>query len=411
MKINAVEALAPGVSARPAIRVEPDSALSGKKGLREPSPLFPKTGASRRSPLQVVILGLSITSSWGNGHATTYRGLARELNQRGHQVLFLERDLEWYASNRDLPEPAFCQAEIYHSVGDLKRRFAGAIRQADLVIVGSYVPDGILIGDWVTAMGRGVTAFYDIDTPVTLSLLARGECNYLSTRLIPRYHLYLSFTGGPTLDLLQEHYGSPMARPLYCSVDPLLYYPKELPLKWDVGYMGTYSQDRQPPLEKFLVEPAARWPRGRFVVAGPQYPETIRWPSNVQRIEHLSPREHCDFYNSQRYTLNITRADMIKAGYSPSVRLFEAAACGTPIISDYWPGLEQFFEIGNEILVAHTTEDALHFLKEIPEVERKTLGERARKAILSKHTASHRAFELESHVLQLIQSSRGGPRI
>jgi len=352
--------------------------------------------------LDIVILGLSITSSWGNGHATTYRGLVRELSRRGHDVLFLERDVEWYASNRDLPNPPYGRTELYSSLKELKGRFTADVRNADFVIVGSYVPEGTAIGDWVTSTAQGATAFYDIDTPVTLSRLKRGDAEYISTPLIPRYDVYLSFTGGPTLEQIERLYGSPMARPLYCSVDQELYYPEYIKLKWDLGYMGTYSDDRQPVLDRLMLEPARLWRKGRFVVAGPQYPDKIRWPRNVERIYHLSPVEHRAFYNAQRFTLNITRADMVRAGYSPSVRLFEAAACATPIISDYWEGLETFFELGGEILVSNSAEDTLKFLREMSEMERIAIGIRARERVLAKHTASHRAAELESYALQLL---------
>jgi spore maturation protein CgeB len=361
-----------------------------------------------RSSLDIVVLGLSITSSWGNGHATTYRALLRELAKRGHRILFLERNAQWYESNRDLPNPPFCRTEIYESFHDLKDRFSAEIRRADLVIVGSYVPDGIAIGNWVTAIAQGTTAFYDIDTPVTLNSLAEGRCSYLTSRLISRYNLYLSFTGGPTLDILQRRYGSRMARPLFCSVDPALYQDRACPALWDLGYMGTYSNDRQPTVERLLLTPASRWKAGRFVAAGPQYPPEIQWPSNVERIEHLSPSEHSKFYNSQRFTLNVTRADMVRAGYSPSVRLFEAAACGTPIISDFWPGLDSFFEIGREILVAHTPEEVLSYMSDVPEAERKQIGKAGQKATLSRHTAAHRAAELEQYAFELIHPTGGG---
>ena len=214
------------------------------------------------SPLDIVILGLSITSSWGNGHATTYRALVRELVARGHDVLFLERDMPWYASNRDLPEPPYGRTQFYGSLQDLKTRFAGAVRGADLVMVGSYVPEGVPVGEWVTLTARGVTAFYDIDTPVTLARLERNDREYLSAELISKYHVYFSFTGGPTLNQLEQVWGSPRARALYCSVDPTLYYPEPGAEKWDFGYMGTYSDDRQPALDKLLLEPARRWPAG-----------------------------------------------------------------------------------------------------------------------------------------------------
>jgi spore maturation protein CgeB len=354
-----------------------------------------------RSRLRIVILGLSITSSWGNGHATTYRGLVRELSVRGHEVLFLERDVPWYAANRDLHAVHSARIELYSSLQQLKDRFAGDVRHADVVLVGSYVPEGVAVGEWVTTTACGLTAFYDIDTPVTLAKLERGDTEYLSAALLRRYTLYLSFTGGPTLEHLEQHYGARQAWPLYCAVDPQLYYPEPCAKRWDLGYLGTYSPDRQLALETLLLEPARRWPQGRFVVAGPLYPSTLAWPANVQRIEHLPPGEHRAFYSAQRFTLNITRADMARAGYSPSIRLFEAAACATPIISDYWPGLETLFTPGREILVVDAPEEAVHYLRELPEADLVALGRRARCRVLAEHTAAHRAAQLEAYIRDL----------
>jgi spore maturation protein CgeB len=352
-------------------------------------------------PLTIVILGLSITSSWGNGHATTFRGLVRELAARGHRVLFLERDVPWYAANRDLPNPEYCTTELYQSLTDLADRFTQPVRAADLVIVGSYVPEGVLVGQWVINTAQGIKAFYDIDTPVTLAKLQRQDFEYLHPSLIPQYDLYLSFTGGPILDVLEKKYGSPNARPLYCSFDPDLYYPEEQATQWDLGYLGTYSNDRQPPLEKLMLDAARQWPAGKFVVAGPQYPASVAWPANTQYIHHLPPAEHRRFYNQQRFTQNITRLDMIRAGYSPSVRLFEAAACGIPIISDYWDGLDSFFSFDSEILIARHAQDTLSYLQEIPEPERNAIGEKARQKVLAYHTAAHRALEVEQYLGEL----------
>ena len=348
--------------------------------------------------MKIVFLGLSITSSWGNGHATTYRALIRELRGRGHDVLFLERDVPWYADNRDLPRPGYCRVALYDSVSELQRRYARDVRDADAVVVGSYVPDGVRVGEWVTRVARGATAFYDIDTPVTLAKLERGDHQYLTPALIPRFDVYLSFTGGPTLRRIERRYGARAARALYCSVDPSLYFPEPCESRWDLGYMGTYSDDRQPTLERLLLEPARHAPRDRFVVAGPQYPRSIHWPSNVDRVPHLPPRKHRAFYNAQRFTLNVTRADMIAAGWSPSVRLFEAAACATPIISDAWEGLDSLFAPDTEILIANTPHDTLRYLNEIDESDRIAIGQRARARVLAEHTAAHRAAELEEHL-------------
>lgn len=318
----------------------------------------------------------------------------RGLSERGHDILFLERDVPWYADNRDLRHPPYGNTELYSGVEELQDRFAGEIARADAVIVGSYVPQGVAIGQWVLRTARGVTAFYDIDTPVTMGKLARGDYEYLSPDLAGQYDLYLSFTGGPTLDRIRRLYGAARPRALYCSVDPDVYYPQVYEPEWDLGYLGTYSDDRQPALDRLLIEPARQMPGMRFVVAGPQYPSTIAWSENVQRIEHLPPAEHRQFYNSQRFTLNITRREMVLAGWSPSVRLFEAAACGVPILSDYWPGLETFFVPGKEVIV----DDAAHALLHMDERARLAIGAGARDVVMARHTAANRAVELEGYV-------------
>jgi spore maturation protein CgeB len=352
--------------------------------------------------LSIVVLGLSITSSWGNGHAVTYRGLLRALSRRGHAVTFLERDVPWYADNRDLPAPPFCRTFLYADLDELRTAYGKLVREADLVIVGSYVPDGAAVGRWAISAARGVVAFYDIDTPVTLASLARGDCDYLSPALIPLYDLYLSFTGGPTLELLERRHGAPLARALYCSVDPEQYFPAEAAADWDLGYLGTYSADRQPKLEELLNGPARALPDRRFVVAGPQYPAELAWPDNVERTPHVPPGGHRGFYSRQRFTLNLTRADMAAAGWSPSVRLFEAAACAAAIVSDWQPGIDEFFRPGEDILIARSSEEVSKLLRDTPEPARRRLGASARARALARHTADRRAAELERHYVDAL---------
>jgi spore maturation protein CgeB len=358
--------------------------------------------------MKLVILGLSITSAWGNGHATTYRGLVRCLTRRGHDVLFLERDVPWYAAHRDLPRPPYGRTALYTSLREVRAGFSDELATADCVIVGSYVPQGIAVCRWALETSGGLTGFYDIDTPVTVARLERDDCEYLEPDLIPLFDFYLSFTGGPTLDLLELKYGARRALPLYCSVDPQRYFPTRTEEKWTLGYLGTYSADRQPGLEELLMMPARMLPHLRFVVAGPQYPAEVVWPGNVTRIEHLSPLRHRAFYNAQRFTANLTRADMRAAGYSPSVRLFEAAACGTPVISDDWAGLDEFFTPGEEILIARSTDEVVEMLREISPGEARAIGERARQRTLAEHTAEHRAEELELFIAETRGSRNAG---
>lgn len=344
--------------------------------------------------MKLVVLGLSLSSAWGNGHATTFRALLGAYAARGHDVLFLERDVPWYAGHRDLVEPDWCRLAFYRDLDELKR-WAGEVAGADAVVVGSYVPDGVAVGRWAQRTATGTCAFYDIDTPVTLAKLARGDHEYISPELIAGYDLYLSFTGGPTLALLEEQYGSPAARALYCSVDAQAYRPTGAAKRWDLSYLGTYSDDRQPTLTRLLIDVARAAPDRRFVVAGPQYPPETDWPANVERIEHLPPADHAAFYSASCWTLNVTRADMIERGWSPSVRLFEAAACATPIVSDRWAGLDQLFAPDREIVLADATAEVLALLERNDAAR---IGEAGRARVLAAHTAGHRAAELEEHL-------------
>ncbi len=344
---------------------------------------------------RIVVLGLSLSSSWGNGHATTWRALLKALAARGHDILFLERDVPWYAAHRDMPDPGFCRLALYADLDGLAA-WDDAIAQADAVIVGSYVPDGIAVSRRVQRLAGGVRAFYDIDTPITLAALERDAGDYIDAALIPGYDLYLSFTGGPMLDRLMDEFGSPMARALHCSVDAAAYRPVATPRRWDLSYLGTWSADRQPAVDRLLTDVARAAPELRFAVAGPQYPEAIAWPANVQRLEHVGPADHPAFYAASRFTLNVTRADMIRAGHSPSVRLFEAAACGCPIISDRWNGIDALFEPGREIVLANDTRTVLDVLRHTSDAARQAQADAARRRVLAHHTADHRAAELEA---------------
>jgi spore maturation protein CgeB len=343
---------------------------------------------------ELVFIGLSLSSSWGNGHATTYRALLRGLSAIGQNVLFLERDVPWYAANRDMPNPNFCELGFYTSLAELAQRFGPRIAAARAVVVGSYVPEGIAVLDLVLERAKGLTAFYDIDTPITLAALDRGDEEYIAIRQIPRLDLYFSFTGGPTLARLAGDFGARRPRALYCSVDETQWCPMATNPCWDLGYLGTYSPDRQPALDRLLLQPARRLPRMRFVVAGPQYPAAIDWPDNVERLEHVAPADHATFYTAQRFTLNITRAAMIAAGWSPSVRLFEAASCGTPIISDRWRGLTDLLPEREAILIADETDEVVSALTSIADTVRHALADRARAIVLADHTGTARARQL-----------------
>lgn len=360
--------------------------------------------------LDIVVLGLTLSSSWGNGHATTYRSLIRGLHAEGHNVLFLERDVPWYAAQRDLLDPEFCELSYYDGIDELKNRFSQRLTAADAVIIGSYVPDGVAVIDTVAALDPSLLCFYDIDTPVTLAKLGQGDQEYIAGRQMALFDIYLSFSGGGVLDRLMTEFGVSRAEALYCSVDERRYRNTGETPYWDLGYLGTYSPDRQEKLQMLLIEPARQLPHLRFVVAGSQFPTDIDWPENVTRIEHLAPTDHPSFYSRQRFTLNITRSDMIEAGWSPSVRLFEAAACGTPIISDFWRGLDELFPQDRSILIAHDTADVVGALTGVSEEARRGIADLAHRIVHGEHTGRVRARQLVNMLSESLPENRAGRR-
>ena len=244
-----------------------------------------------------------ITSSWGNGHATTYRGLLRELARRGHEVTFLERDVPWYAAHRDLPNPVFCATRLYRGLDELERHHAPLVAAADAVILGSYVPDGVAVGEWICATARGLKAFYDIDTPVTLAKLARGEHDYLSPAPDPAAST--SISPSPAARRCAG-WRTSSARPWPA---PSTARSTSVPTSRRTCRCATTSAISAPTAP--TVSPSwsgccwarrAPCPKRRFAVVGPQYPDGIVWPSNVERTAHLAPPDHPAFYAAQRFT-------------------------------------------------------------------------------------------------------------
>jgi spore maturation protein CgeB len=346
--------------------------------------------------MNLVIFGLAVSSSWGNGHASLWRGLIAALAAAGHRVTFFERDVAWYAEHRDLDTLAGgARLVLYPDWAAVRSQARQALVAADAAIVTSYCPDGQAAADLVRD-SRCVRCFYDLDTPVTLARLEAGEdVGYLPADGLADFDLVLSYTGGAALDALRQRLGARRTAALYGSVDPALHRPAAPAPQYraDLSYLGTFAADRQAALERLFIEPARRRTARRFLIAGAQYPADFPWAANIFFARHLPPTEHPAFYASGRLTLNVTRAAMARMGYCPSGRLFEAAACGAPILSDWWEGLDAFLEPGREILIAHTTEDALAAL-DVSDEALAAVARHARERVLAEHTADRRAGEL-----------------
>jgi spore maturation protein CgeB len=350
--------------------------------------------------MNLVIFGLTISSSWGNGHATLWRGLCRALAARGHEVIFFERDVPYYAAHRDEARPLGCDLRLYRDWTAIENEAAAALERADVAIVTSYCPDAQPATDLLVERRPQRLVFYDMDTPITLDRLDRGEAvPYLPTQGLGAFDVVLSFTGGRALETLTHRLGARAVAPLYGSVDPGAHHPvpADPSIEFDLTYLGTYAADRQAQLEAFLIEPARQRPDKRFAIAGSMYPVDFPWLPNIYYLAHMPPPDHSRFYCSSGLTLNITRGPMAAMGYCPSGRLFEAAACGTVVLSDWWEGLDAFFDPWREIIVVRTTEDVLNVL-DLSADQRQRIGAAARARVLSDHTADARAQELERAV-------------
>lgn len=350
--------------------------------------------------MNIVVFGLTISSSWGNGHATLWRALAAGLARLGHRLVFFERDASWYAAHRDFAFIPGGQLRLYDDWATVEADAARELDAADAAIVTSYCPDGVDASDLVLRSRAGARAFYDMDTPVTLARVAAGEpVPYLPRDGLSRFDLVLSFTGGRALDALRARLGARKVAPLYGCVDPDVHAPASPSPDYaaDASYLGTYARDRQDALDALFLQPADSLRDKRFLLGGSQYPEGFPWRPNLFYVQHVSPPQHAAFYSSSPVTLNVTRRPMANMGYCPSGRLFEAAACGTAVLSDSWDGIERFFAPGSEILLARTTRDAIAILGQSREALA-AVGRAARDRALSAHTGVHRAGELVDHL-------------
>lgn len=353
--------------------------------------------------MKITVFGLTISSSWGNGHATPYRAIFRALHDMGHEVHFFEKDVPYYRARRDFESCDYCALTLYEEWDQVREQALHTANESDAVIAASYLSQGARICDELLELAHPLRVFYDLDTPVTLSNMTNGGVEYLDGSQIPAFDLFLSFTGGNVLQELETTYGARMARPLYGCVDPDLYAKVEPRAEFacDLSYMGTFAPDRQSKVDELFLEPARRHPAKKFVLAGALYPGEWQWPENIVKLDHIAPDAHPQFYSSARTTLNITREAMRRNGSCPSGRFFEAAACGAPMITDWWEGLDEFFDVERDLRVVATADDVEKVLN-LPDSELEGLAEHARERTLEQHSGKVRAAQL----LQYFEEAR-----
>jgi spore maturation protein CgeB len=363
--------------------------------------------------MRLAIFGLTISSSWGNGHATLWRGLCKALVELGHEFVFFEHDMPYYANARDwpaLPEQfRNCELVLYRDFWSIRSRVRSELSSCDAAIVTSYCFDAAQATEEILDLQRPRAVFYDLDTPITLERLSEGkQLAYIPAGGLRHFDLVLSYTGGAALERLRSDLGARHVEALYGHVDPYIHRPVPPVDRYRaaLSWLGTYAADRQPALEELFVSPAQLRPGDRFLIGGAQYPEHFPWSRNIYFVHHVPPSEHAEFFSSSRLTLNVTRAPMARMGWCPSGRLFEAAACGAAVLSDQWCGLDEFYTPGEQILTARLAADTLAAL-DMSDAQLQSIGRAARERTLAEHTSSNRARQLIRYLEQLPASAPG----
>ena len=345
--------------------------------------------------MKSTFFGLTLSSSGGNGHATPLRAIVRALARLGNQVTFFEKDVSYYAQHRDLASPEFCTLRFYDDWLNVRREALAAARESDVIVTTSFLPDGAAVLDELLPVAGPLRVYYDLDAPVTLSRWERGEAvDYIMPEQLGEFDLVLSFTGERTLTEL-DRYGVQQRAAIYGCVDPDVHFRTKTSDRFasEFSYMGTYSPDRQHKLDALFFDAARKFPERKFLVVGSLFPDGLDWPQNVWYQPHLAPGDHPAFYSSSRATLNITRGEMAAYGHCPSGRFFEAAACGTPLITDHFPGLEEFFDPYSEVIVARETNDVV-FALQLPDFDLQRIAAAARERTLDQHTGTVRARQM-----------------
>jgi spore maturation protein CgeB len=346
--------------------------------------------------MKLFVFGSSITSTYWNGACTYYRGIYKNLHRLGYQITFAEPDIYQRQQNRDREELDYVTVRIYQTPQELDRVLSEA-SDADLIIKHSGVgADDELLESAVLECRADETqaAFWDVDAPATLARVEANPRDHFY-RLIPRYDFVFTYGGArPVLDRYLR-LGARNCYPIYNALDPDTHHPviPNSSQKCDLAFVGHRLPDREQRVEDFFFAAAERAPEFSFVLGGEGWGGKSL-PNNVRWIGHVGSADHNRINCSARMVMNITRDSMAQVGFSPPTRVFEAAGAGACLITDAWPGVEDFFAPSQEILVASSASEVVRYLRQTSHREAARIGAAMRKRALAEHTYRLRAFEL-----------------
>lgn len=351
--------------------------------------------------MNIAFFGSSLLSAYWNGAATYYRGMIRALSERGHSVTFYEPDAYERQAHRDIEPPSWARSVVYANSLDAMGRALDDARGADVLIKASGVgvfDSELEAGVLAHKSGSNLVLFWDVDAPATLERVQQSPDDAFRA-LIPRYDAILTYGGGAPVSDAYAALGARECVPIYNALDPSTHFPAAPDERFEaaLGFLGNRLPDREARVEEFFWKAARQCPEQVLVLGGAGWDDHER-PPNVHYLGHVYTRDHNAFHATPRLALNISRDSMARFGFSPATRVFEATGAGACLVSDWWEGIEQFFEPNSEILVARSGEEVSAFVRELSEERAREIGQAALKRALAEHTYAQRAARFEAAI-------------
>lgn len=348
--------------------------------------------------MNIAFFGSSLLSAYWNGAATYYRGIIRALHAQGHRITFYEPVAYDRPDHRDMAPPDWCRVVVYDGNEDEARRQVQAARGADMIVKASGVG---IFDDLLEAAvlelktPSNLVVFWDVDAPVTLDRMEHNPADPFR-RCVPGYDFILTYGGGSPVVRAYERFGAKACFPIYNALDPATHHPVPSDPRFtaDLGLLANRLPDREARVEEFFLGAAAALPEHRFILGGNGWHDK-NVPANVRCLGHVYTADHNAFNCTSRAVLNICRASMARYGFSPPTRVFEAAGAGACLITDAWEGVEEFFEPGEETLVAHNGAEVAEYVRALTPERARAIGEAAYRRVLADHTYAQRARQVE----------------
>ena len=357
--------------------------------------------------LKIAFFGSSIVSAYWNGAATYYRGIVKALHKMGHKVTFYEPDIYERQKHRDIEDPEWCTVKVYPEEKVSLQALLREASEADVIIKASGVGafDDFL-EDAVVQLKKedNLIIFWDVDAPATLDRIESNPSDPFNA-LVPKYDFVLTYGGGEPVIQAYERNGAKRCIPIYNALDTDTHYPVDPDSKFEgtLAFLGNRLPDREKRVEEFFIKPAQHLPEDKFLLGGSGWGDKAM-PTNIDYLGHVYTKDHNAFNCTPKAVLNISRDSMAKYGFSPATRVFEAAGAGACLITDYWKGIETFFEPGKEILVANSGEEVQMILAGLTSEKAREIGDAAYKKVLAAHTYNHRAELLESVISEKLNT-------